>query len=79
MSPPLRHSSPGASSPFSRDVGPRSRSISKHIDDDLAYYQGAATEIEYPDVEAKRLADVARAKRPGRCRTGIPTTSGSSP
>jgi outer membrane protein TolC len=35
-----------------------------HPDEDLAYYQGAATKIEYPDVEAERLADVACAKRP---------------
>ena len=31
---------------------------------DLSHYKGVATEIEYPDVEAERLADVAGAKRP---------------
>ncbi len=36
----------------------------KKVDDDLAYYKGKATEIEYPDVEADRLGDVAGAKRP---------------
>ena len=35
-----------------------------HVDDDLAYYQGAATRIEYPDIETERLADVGSAKQP---------------
>ena len=30
----------------------------------LSHYKGVATEIEYPDVEAQRLADVEGAKRP---------------
>ena len=36
----------------------------KNVDGDLAYYKGAATEIEYPDVDAERLDDVTAAKRP---------------
>jgi len=36
----------------------------KNVDNDLAHYKGVATEIEYPDVEADRLADVAAAQRP---------------
>ncbi len=36
----------------------------KHVDDDLAYYKGKATEIEYPDVDADRLGDVTGSKRP---------------
>ena len=36
----------------------------RHVDADLSHYKGVATEIEYPDVEAQRLADVAGAKRP---------------
>ena len=36
----------------------------KHVDGDLSHYKGVATEIEYPDVEAQRLADVEGAKRP---------------
>ncbi len=36
----------------------------KHVDGDLAHYKGVATEIEYPDVDADRLADVSQAKRP---------------
>ncbi len=32
----------------------------KHVDGDLAHYKGVATEIEYPDVDADRLADVSR-------------------
>ncbi len=36
----------------------------KHVDNELAYYKGVATEIDYPDVEAKRLAEVSCDKRP---------------
>jgi hypothetical protein len=36
----------------------------KHVDGDLSHYKGVATEIEYPDVDADRLADVTAAKRP---------------
>lgn len=36
----------------------------KNVDNDLQYYKGQATEIEYPDVNADRLADVAQAMRP---------------
>jgi outer membrane protein TolC len=36
----------------------------KNVDNDLAYYKGQATEIEYPDVNADRLPDVSEAKRP---------------
>lgn len=36
----------------------------KKVDNDLAYYKGEATEIEYPDVETERLGDVTNAKRP---------------
>ena len=36
----------------------------KHVDSDLAHYKGVATELEYPDVDAERLSDVAAAKRP---------------
>ena len=35
-----------------------------HEDGDLSHYVGAATEIEYPDVETSRLADVAHARAP---------------
>ena len=34
----------------------------KHVDGDLAHYKGVATEIEYPDVDADRLADVSEAQ-----------------
>jgi len=36
----------------------------KHVDGDLAHYKGVATEIENPDVDSDRLADVSQAKRP---------------
>jgi outer membrane protein TolC len=36
----------------------------KHVDGDLSHYKGVATEIEYPDVDADRLDDVCKAKRP---------------
>ena len=32
----------------------------KNVDNDLAYYKGKATQIEYPDVNADRLPDVVR-------------------
>lgn len=36
----------------------------KHVDGDLSYYKGVATEIEYPDIDADRLDDVSGAERP---------------
>jgi outer membrane protein TolC len=36
----------------------------KNVDGDLSYYKGMATELEYPDVDADRLADVSDARRP---------------
>jgi len=36
----------------------------KHVDDELAHYKGVATEIEYPDLESERSAEVDGAKRP---------------
>ncbi len=38
----------------------------KHVDGDLDHYKGVATDIEYPDVDVERLADVAG--RSGRFR-----------
>ena len=36
----------------------------KNVDNDLKYWKGEATQIEYPDVNADRLPDVAKAMRP---------------
>jgi len=36
----------------------------RHVDRDLSHYNAVANEIEYPDVEANRLADVSGANRP---------------
>jgi outer membrane protein TolC len=36
----------------------------KNVDNDLQYYKGQATEIEYPEVNADRLPDVSEAMRP---------------
>jgi len=36
----------------------------KNVDNDLKYYKGEATQIEYPDVNADRLPDTANAVRP---------------
>jgi len=36
----------------------------RQVDSELAHYKGAATEIEYPDVETDRLADVAETQKP---------------
>ena len=36
----------------------------KHVDNELAYYKGVATEIEYPDADAQRLSEVSGDKRP---------------
>lgn len=36
----------------------------KNVDNDFDHYKGVATEIEYPDVEAERLADVENALAP---------------
>lgn len=36
----------------------------KNVDNDQAYYKGVATDIEYPDLDAERLADVTEALRP---------------
>jgi len=36
----------------------------KNVDNDHAYYKGVATEIEYPDVDTERLADVSEALHP---------------
>src|SRR5580692_7937133 len=33
-------------------------------DGDLSHYKGVATQIEYPDVESDRIADVAKAAPP---------------
>jgi len=44
--------------------GPQQPFYFHRVDGDLAHYKGVATEIEYPDVEADRLADVAEAQRP---------------
>jgi outer membrane protein TolC len=38
--------------------------LGKKADSDFEYYKGAATEIEYPDVDAHRLADVEGSLRP---------------
>ena len=35
-----------------------------HNDGDLSHYKGVATQIEYPDVESDRIADVAKANPP---------------
>lgn len=36
----------------------------RHVDRDLSHYNAVANEIEYPDVEANRLADVSGCSRP---------------
>ena len=46
----------------------------KHVDCDLSHYKGVATEIEYPDVDAQRLADAAGAKRPFSLLNNEPQT-----
>jgi len=43
---------------------PREPFYLHHTDRDLSHYNVVATEIEYPDVEADRLADVSGANRP---------------
>jgi outer membrane protein TolC len=43
---------------------PREPFYLRHVDHDLSHYNAVATEIEYPDVEADRLADVSGANRP---------------
>jgi outer membrane protein TolC len=44
----------------------------KNVDNDFQYYKGQATEIEYPDVNAERLPDVADAKPPFSLRNRDP-------
>ena len=43
---------------------PREPFYLRHVDRDLSHYNAVANEIEYPDVEADRLADVSGANRP---------------
>ena len=43
---------------------PRDPFYLRHVDRDLSHYNAVANEIEYPDVEADRLADVSGANRP---------------
>ena len=46
------------------DANPREPFYLRHVDRDLSHYNAVANEIEYPDVEANRLADVSGANRP---------------
>ena len=43
---------------------PRDPFYLRHVDRDLSHYNAVANTIEYPDVEADRLADVSGANRP---------------
>lgn len=48
----------------STGCGPQQPFYLRPVDNELAHYKGVATEIEYPDVEPDRLAEVAGAQKP---------------